>query len=190
MVSSRKLNHGKVQLTESFEKLADNKISIHELMDDLQNDCFKSPSELEALKLVQRYLEPESQMSFSSKCPRIPTRPRIVQIRLQPNDKGFQSLQNIALNVFCRVSTVLSVIIEIAFKEKAGFRLREKRSKGHMRFFISDVSAKSRSERSGLRVGDEILSINGLKLSSSTMGEVQLILFDAMKVVRFFSKKT
>ena len=102
MVSSRKLNHGKVQLTESFEKLADNKISIHELMDDLQNDCFKSPSELEALKLVQRYLEPESQMSFSSKCPRIPTRPRIVQIRLQPNDKGFQSLQNIALNVFCR----------------------------------------------------------------------------------------
>ena len=60
-------------------------------------------------------------------------------------------------------------------------RLRERRIKSKMRFFISYVETHSRSSKSGLRVGDEILSINGAKLNHSTMTEVQMIFLNAMR---------
>ena len=56
-----------------------------------------------------------------------------------------------------------SILLSLAPHEKAGFRLREKRTKLKVRFFISYIETNSRSAKSGLRVGDEILSINGSK---------------------------
>ena len=56
-----------------------------------------------------------------------------------------------------------SILLRLNPHEKAGFRLREKRTKLKARFFISYVETNSRSAKSGLRVGDEILSINGSK---------------------------
>ena len=75
-------------LLASFQALTANKLTLDNFAKQLS---FATPTELDVLPIIRRHLTAGQQLAFAEHCHRVPTRPRVILLRLATNEKaGFR----------------------------------------------------------------------------------------------------